>query len=57
MSKQKGVFRFKYTELIDDNEVTNELIIETKDVVHSIGKFGEGRELVNLDVKQLSNKQ
>lgn len=56
MSKQKGLFRFKYTELIDDNEVTNELIIETKDVVHSIGKFGEGRELVNLDVKQISKK-
>ncbi len=54
MGKQKGVFRFKYTELKNDNEVTSELIIETKDVVRSIGKFGEGRQLVNLDVKQLS---
>ena len=53
MSKQKGLFRFKYTELKDDNEVTNELIIETKDVVHSIGKFSEGRKLVDLNVKQL----
>ena len=54
MGKQKGVFRFKYTELKNDNEVTNELIIETKDVVRSIGKFGESRQLVTLDVKQLS---
>ena len=54
MDKQKGVFRFKYTELKNDNEVTSELIIETKDVVHSIGKFGENRQLVTLDVKQLS---
>jgi hypothetical protein len=54
MGKQKGVFRFKYTELKNDNEVTSELIIETKDVVRSIGKFGENRQLVTLDVKQLS---
>ena len=27
MGKQKGVFRFKYTELKNDNEVTSELII------------------------------
>ena len=54
MSKQNGVFRFKYTELKNDTEVTNELVIETKDVVRSIGKFGESRQLVTLDVKQLN---
>ena len=54
MGKQKGVFRFKYTELKNDNEVTNELVIETKDIVRSIGKFGESRQLVTLDVKQLN---
>ena len=56
MSKSKGVFQFKYTELIDKNEVTNTLVIETKDVVRSIGRFGESRNLVDLNVKQLGIK-
>jgi hypothetical protein len=56
MGKSEGVFQFKYTELIDKNEVTNTLVIETKDVVRSIGRFGESRNLVDLSVKQLNNK-
>ena len=55
-SKRAGVFKFKYTELIDKHEITNTLVIETKDVVRSIGRFGESRNLVDLSVKQLNNK-
>ena len=56
MDKIKGIFKFKYTELINDNERQSELVIETKDVVRSIGKFGETRQLTDLNVKQLNNK-
>ena len=55
-SKRAGVFKFKYTELIDKHEITNTLVIETKDVVRSIGRFGESRNLVDLSVKQLGIK-
>ena len=55
-SKRAGVFKFKYTELIDKHKITNTLVIETKDVVRSIGRFGESRTLVDLNVKQLNNK-
>ncbi len=56
-NKSGGIFQFKYTELIDKNEVTSTLVIETKDVVRSIGRFGESRNLVDLSVKQLNNKK
>jgi len=56
MGKTEGIFRFKYTELKNKTEITSELVIETKDVVRSIGKFGAGRQLVDLDVKQLNNR-
>jgi len=56
MDKIKGIFKFKYTELINNNERQSELVIETKDVVRSIGKFGATRQLTDLDVKQLNNK-
>ena len=56
MDKIKGIFKFKYTELINDNERQSELVIETKDVVRSIGKFGATRQLTDLNVKQLNNK-
>ena len=56
MNKKAGVFKFKYTELIDKHEITNTLVIETKDVVRSIGRFGESRVLTNLNVKQLNNR-
>ena len=57
MDKIKGIFKFKYTELINDNvERESELVIETKDVVRSIGKFGATRQLTDLNVKQLNNK-
>ncbi len=55
MSKKAGVFRFKYTELLGKTEIENTLVIETKDVVRSIGRFGESRVLTNLNVKQLNN--
>jgi len=55
-NKRAGVFKFKYTELVDKNEITNTLVIETKDVVRSIGRFGESRQLTDLNVKQLNNK-
>ena len=54
MSKATNTFKFDYTELKDNVEVTNTLIIETKDIVRSIGKFGESRQLVTLDVKKLN---
>lgn len=56
MDKVGGIFRFKYTELKNNTEITNEMVIETKDVVRSIGRFGTSRQLTELDVKQL-NKQ
>ncbi len=55
-NNKSGVFKFKYTELVDKNEITSTLVIETKDVVRSIGRFGESRNLVDLSVKQLNNK-
>ena len=54
MGKTGGTFRFKYTELKNNTEITNEMVIETKDVVRSIGRFGESRQLINLKVKQLN---
>jgi hypothetical protein len=56
MGKSEGVFEFKYTEIINKNEITNTLVIETRDVVRSIGRFGESRNLVDLNVKQLGIK-
>ena len=56
MNKKAGVFKFKYTELIGKTEIENTLVIETKDVVRSIGRFGESRVLTNLNVKQLNNR-
>jgi hypothetical protein len=54
MSKQRGTFEFTYTELINDTRVVNSLVIETKDVVRSIGKFGENKTLADLKVRQLA---
>ncbi len=54
MGKSAGTFRFKYTELLGKTEIENTLVIETKDVVRSIGRFGESRVLTNLNVKQLN---
>ena len=54
MEKQNGIYRFKYTELKNNIVIESELTIDTKDVVRSIGKFGEGRQLVTLDVKQIN---
>ena len=54
MDKKADVFQFKYTELLGKTEIENTLVIETKDVVRSIGRFGESRQLVTLDVKQLN---
>ena len=54
MGKNGGTFRFNYTELRDKTEVENTLVIETKDVVRSIGRFGESRHLIALNVKQLN---
>ena len=56
MNKNSGTFRFKYTELSGKIEIENTLVIETKDVVRSIGRFGESRILTALNVKQLNNK-
>jgi len=56
MGKQNGIYRFKYTELKNNTEITNEMVIETKDLVRSIGRFGTSRQLIDLNVKQL-NKQ
>ena len=57
MGKIEGIFRFKYTELIDgDYERESELLIDTKDIVRSIGKFGETRNLVDLVVTKINNK-
>ena len=56
MDKKANTYRFKYTELIGKTEIENTLVIETKDVVRSIGRFGKSRTLVDLDVKQLNKK-
>jgi hypothetical protein len=54
MEKQNGIYKFKYTELKNNTEIESELTIDTKDLVRSIGKFGEGRQLVTLNVKQIN---
>ena len=54
MSKISGTFRFKYTELKNKTKLTSEIIVETMDVVRSIGKFGMGRTLTDLDVIKLN---
>jgi hypothetical protein len=56
MSKTKVTFKFTYTELINNTEVKNSLVIETKDVVRSIGKFGSNKTLVNLVVRDINLK-
>ena len=54
MGKQNGTYKFEYTELKNNTEITNEMVIETKDLIRSIGRFGESRQLINLKVKQLN---
>ena len=54
MGKQNGIYKFKYTELKNNTEITNEMVIETKDLIRSIGRFGESRQLIYLKVKQLN---
>ena len=54
MELQSGIYKFKYTELKNNIELESELTIDTKDVVRSIGKFGEGRQLTNLSVKKIN---
>jgi len=57
MGKIEGIFRFKYIELLDGGyERDSELLIDTKDIVRSIGKFGETRNLVDLVVTKINNK-
>ena len=53
MNKQAGLFKFDYVELKDKQEITSSLLIETMDVVRSIGKFGESRKLTHLDVREI----
>ncbi len=53
MNKQAGLFKFDYIELKDKNEIASSLLIETTDLVHSIGKFGESRKLIHLDVREI----
>jgi|MEHZ01.2.fsa_nt_MEHZ010639308.1_1 hypothetical protein len=51
---QEGTFKFTYTEEINNTMVENSLVIKTKDVVRSIGKFGENKTLADLQVRQLN---
>ena len=52
--KTKGTFRFNYIEIINGAEVENTCIVETNNLVKTIGRFGSGRVLVDLDVKQVN---
>tara|TARA_B100001057_G_scaffold126445_1_gene125318 strand:+ start:636 stop:815 length:180 start_codon:yes stop_codon:yes gene_type:complete len=48
-------FKLKYTELIgDDQEREGEMIIETKDIQWTLEQFGRNRNIVKMDIKQLS---
>ena len=48
-------FKLKYTELIgDDKEREGEMIIETKDIQWTLEQFGRNRNIVKMDIKQLS---
>ena len=51
---QEGTFKFTYTEEINNTMAENSLVIKTKDVVRSIGKFGENKTLADLQVRQLN---
>ena len=52
MSKK---YLIKYTHLINewDYEVTDEIIIETKDIEWTLEQFGRNRRIVNYDVKEI----
>ena len=52
MSKK---YLIKYTHLINewDDEVTDEIIIETKDIEWILEQFGRNRRIVNYDVKEI----
>ena len=55
--KQAGTFRLKYTELINEyDEIDGEMLIKSKDINHTIQRFMESRDIVKMDIKQLSNK-
>ena len=55
--KQAGTFKLKYTELINEyDEIDGEMLIKSKDINHTIQRFMESRDIVKMDIKQLSNK-
>ena len=56
MSKK---YKIKYTHLINewDDEVTDEIIIETKDIEWTLEQFGRNRRIVNYDVKEIKTVQ
>ena len=52
MSKK---YLIKYTHLINewDDEVTDEIIIETKDIEWTLEQFGRNRNVIKYDIKEI----
>ena len=51
-------FRLRYTELINEEvERKGELILETKNITHSMESFSKNRNIIKMNVKQLNIKQ
>lgn len=50
-------YRLKYTELIDEEtERDGEMIIETKNIQHTLERVKTSKHIIKMDCKQLNNK-
>ena len=55
--KGPGTFKLKYTELINEiDEIDGEMLVKSRDINHTLQRFMESRDIVKMDIKQLSNK-
>ena len=55
--KQAGTFKLKYTELINEvDEIDGEMLVKSRNINHTVQRFMESRDIVKMDIKQLSNK-
>lgn len=50
-----GTFKIKYTELIDEvDELESEMVVKTKSIQYTLERLMEGRNIVKVDIKQIS---
>jgi len=53
---EPGTFKIKYIELKNDVEVESEMIIETKDIKHTLDQFVRNRVIESISAKQMNSK-